>query len=102
MSVGLPEGIIAAPLGEVQKRYPDIDIGSYPFYRPGGNGVALVAKGTDAAAAEAAIAEVTADHRGLRQGADTGRAGGVGVSVRRQRIAPAAPRYARGSAAGSA
>src|SRR5271165_3089798 len=56
---GLAEGIIAAPLGEVQARFPDIDIGSYPFYRPSGNGVAVVAKGTDAAAAEAVIAEVT-------------------------------------------
>jgi molybdenum cofactor synthesis domain-containing protein len=57
---GLPEGIIAAPLGEVQAKYPDIDIGSYPFYRPTGNGVSIVAKGTNATAAEAAIAEVTA------------------------------------------
>ncbi len=57
---GLAEGIIAAPLGEVQARYPDIDIGSYPFYRPSGNGVAIVAKGTDAAAAQAVIDEVTA------------------------------------------
>ena len=44
---GLAEGIIAAPLGEVQAKYPDIDIGSYPFYRPSGNGVSIVAKGTD-------------------------------------------------------
>lgn len=57
---GLAEGIIAAPLGEVQAKYPDIDIGSYPFYRPSGNGVSIVAKGTDVTAAEAAIAEVTA------------------------------------------
>ncbi len=56
---GLAEGVIAAPLGEVQARYPHVDIGSYPVYRPGGNGVAIVAKGTDAAAAAAAIAEVT-------------------------------------------
>jgi len=57
---GLPEGVIADGLGEVQKRFPDLDLGSYPFYRASGNGVALVAKGPDAAAAEAAIAEVTA------------------------------------------
>jgi molybdopterin-biosynthesis enzyme MoeA-like protein len=56
---GLAEGIIATPLGEVQARHPGIDIGSYPFYRPSGNGVVIVAKGTDAAAAEAVIAEVT-------------------------------------------
>ena len=57
--IGLPEGIIAEGLGEVQKRHPGLDIGSYPFYRASGSGVALVAKGSDAAAAERAIAEVT-------------------------------------------
>jgi molybdopterin-biosynthesis enzyme MoeA-like protein len=59
-AVGLPEGTIAAGLSAIQDRYPGLDIGSYPYYRAGGGGVAIVAKGTDAAAAEAAIAEVTA------------------------------------------
>jgi hypothetical protein len=36
-----------------------LDLGSYPYYRPTGNGVALVAKGPSAERAEAAIAEVT-------------------------------------------
>jgi molybdenum cofactor synthesis domain-containing protein len=58
-ALGLPEGIIADGLGAIQKRYPDLDLGSYPFYRPGGNGVALVAKGPDGEAAANAIAEVT-------------------------------------------
>jgi molybdenum cofactor synthesis domain-containing protein len=57
--LGLPEGIIAEGLAEVQKHHPDLDIGSYPFYRASGNGVSLVAKGPDATAAEAAIAEIT-------------------------------------------
>ncbi len=57
--MGLPEGIIAEGLGAVQQ-YPDLDLGSYPFYRPSGNGVALVAKGTDPAAAQAVVDEVTA------------------------------------------
>ena len=39
---------------------PALDLGSYPYYRPSGNGVSIVAKGTDVAEAEAAIAEVTA------------------------------------------
>jgi molybdenum cofactor synthesis domain-containing protein len=56
----LPEGRIADGLSEIQARYPTLDLGSYPYYREGGGGVAIVAKGTDAAAAEAAIAEVTA------------------------------------------
>jgi len=64
-AVGLPEGVIAEGLGAIQARYPQLDLGSYPFYRPGGNGVALVAKGTDVAAAEAAIGEVTALIAGL-------------------------------------
>ena len=58
--VGLPEGAIAEQLGQVQGRYPAVDLGSYPFYRGGGNGVALVAKGTDVAALERCIGEVAA------------------------------------------
>ena len=57
---GVPEGRIAEGLGAIQDRYPGLDIGSYPYYRPTGNGVAIVAKVTDIAAAEAAIAEVSA------------------------------------------
>ena len=56
---GLPEGRIAAGLAAIQARYPDLEIGSYPYYRPAGNGVAIVAKGADAAQAEAAIAAVS-------------------------------------------
>jgi molybdenum cofactor synthesis domain-containing protein len=58
-ALGLPEGVIAEGLTAIQNRYPDIDLGSYPFYRPTGNGVTLVAKGTDATEAEAVITEVT-------------------------------------------
>jgi molybdenum cofactor synthesis domain-containing protein len=54
------EGDIAEGLTQIQARYVALDLGSYPYYRDGGGGVAIVAKGTDAAAAEAAIAEVTA------------------------------------------
>jgi molybdenum cofactor synthesis domain-containing protein len=64
-AINLPEGMIAEGLGAIQARYPQIDLGSYPFYRPTGNGVALVAKGADVAAAETAIAEVTALIEGL-------------------------------------
>ena len=56
----LAEGAIADGLGAIQHRYPGLDLGSYPYYRPSGNGVAIVAKGTDVAAAEAAITEVSA------------------------------------------
>lgn len=70
--IGLPEGVIAEGLGKVQARYPDIDIGSYPFYRASGNGVAIVAKGTDPAAADSAIADVTALIEGFGRTAITG------------------------------
>jgi molybdenum cofactor synthesis domain-containing protein len=55
---GVPEGRIAEGLGAIQDRHPCLDLGSYPYYRLTGNGVAIVARGPDAADAEAAIAEV--------------------------------------------
>lgn len=59
-ALALPEGVIAQALGTIQAKYSNVDLGSYPFYRPSGNGVALVAKGTDVATVETVIAEVTA------------------------------------------
>jgi molybdenum cofactor synthesis domain-containing protein len=44
---GVMEGRIAEGLSDIQARWPELDIGSYPYYRMGGGGVALVAKGTD-------------------------------------------------------
>ena len=58
-AMGLLEGAIAEGLGAIQARYPALDLGSYPFYRASGNGVALVAKGTDLDALDRCIAEVT-------------------------------------------
>jgi molybdenum cofactor synthesis domain-containing protein len=50
ISTHLTEGEMAAPLEAIQHRYPDSDIGSYPFYNtPRGNGVKLVARATDMA-----------------------------------------------------
>ncbi len=56
---GVREGDVAAGLQAIQGRYEALDIGSYPYFREGGGGVAIVAKGVDAALAETAIAEVT-------------------------------------------
>lgn len=53
------EGTLAEGLGQIQKSYPDLDIGSYPYYRATGSGVAIVAKGMDGDRAERAIAEVS-------------------------------------------
>jgi molybdenum cofactor synthesis domain-containing protein len=52
------EGDIAEGLTAIQERYPWLDIGSYPYFRDAGPGVAIVAKGTDPDAAGRAIAEV--------------------------------------------
>jgi molybdopterin-biosynthesis enzyme MoeA-like protein len=58
-AVDIREGDIAAGLTAIQEKYAQLDLGSYPYYRDNGAGVAIVAKGTDVDAAEAAIAEVT-------------------------------------------
>ncbi len=54
-AVGLKEGEFADDLATLQKNFPTIDLGSYPYHRPEGvSGVALVAKGYDAAVVEKA------------------------------------------------
>jgi molybdenum cofactor synthesis domain-containing protein len=57
---GLPEGVLAEPLAGIQAQHPQLDIGSYPFYRIDGNGVSLVAKGADTQAVDAAAEAITA------------------------------------------
>jgi molybdenum cofactor synthesis domain-containing protein len=54
----LPEGIIAEPLGALQGRYGDLDIGSYPAFRNGRPSVSLVLRGTDDARLAAAMVEL--------------------------------------------
>ncbi len=56
---GVMEGRIADGLADIQKQWPALDIGSYPYYRMGGGGVALVAKGTDTEAVEDAARAIT-------------------------------------------
>jgi molybdenum cofactor synthesis domain-containing protein len=57
--MGLLEGSIAAGLSAIQDRFPELDLGSYPFRRETVSGVVIVAKGTDVPAIEAAIAQAT-------------------------------------------
>lgn len=52
------EGIVAAGLEAIQKRYPALDIGSYPFQQQGRFGTQLVVRGTDKAALLAARDEI--------------------------------------------
>ena len=54
----VPEGLLAKGLGEIQGRWPDIDIGSYPFTRRGSFGVALVLRGREATLLDRARDEV--------------------------------------------
>jgi molybdopterin-biosynthesis enzyme MoeA-like protein len=59
------EGQIAAGLAAIQAKFPALDLGSYPYYRTRpdggmGGGVALVAKGTEAAEVAAAAVEMFA------------------------------------------
>ncbi len=56
----LAEGIIAKGLGALAARHPDLDVGSYPFYRRGGFGVSVVLRGTEADELEAAAGELRA------------------------------------------
>ena len=54
----LGESQIAGPLGEIQARYPDVDLGSYPFSRDGRYGTSLVMRGTDSSALDAMLEDV--------------------------------------------
>ena len=56
----LGESQIAVPLGEIQARYPHVDLGSYPFAREGRFGTTLVMRGTDGAALDRILEEVKA------------------------------------------
>jgi molybdenum cofactor synthesis domain-containing protein len=55
-----PEGRLAEGLSAIQREHPDLALGSYPYYREGGNGVQLVARGRDPAAVEAVAAKIEA------------------------------------------
>lgn len=50
------EGAVAGAVADVQARFPSVAIGSYPFYRPDGFGVQLVARGVDLELVENAAA----------------------------------------------
>jgi len=54
------ESKVAEGLAAIAARYPQLDIGSYPWEREGRHGTALVTRGTDSAAVAAATDEVFA------------------------------------------
>lgn len=58
IACNLPESKIAEDLTELQNRYNDVDIGSYPHYRGGTLGLSLVLRGTNNDSLDAATHEV--------------------------------------------
>lgn len=61
-SVGafLGESTIASDLASIQDEHPDVDLGSYPFYREDGYGTNLVMRGTDEVELEVMLRKVEA------------------------------------------
>jgi molybdenum cofactor synthesis domain-containing protein len=64
VSCGLPEGAIADELALLQDRHPEVDIGSYPYFKLGVLGVSLVMRGIDADS----IASATNDVKEMIEG----------------------------------
>jgi len=58
LSCRLGEGTLATELAGLQDRYPDVEIGSYPYFRRGDFGVTLVLRGTKRARLAAATEEL--------------------------------------------
>jgi molybdenum cofactor synthesis domain-containing protein len=55
ITVLAPEGdVAAAGLGDIQARFPMLEIGSYPFWRPEGPGTTIVFRGTERRSIDAA------------------------------------------------
>jgi molybdenum cofactor synthesis domain-containing protein len=65
VSCRLGEGVLARDLGLLQQRWPDLEIGSYPYFRRGDFGVTLVLRGTDRGRIGRAAEELRAIIRGL-------------------------------------
>ena len=58
LCAGLPEGNLAGPLSDIQKRHPDVDIGSYPYWRIGAFGTSVVVRGQNQLDVSAAAKEI--------------------------------------------
>ena len=62
---GLAESVFAADLGKLQNRFPEVSIGSYPFFRKGKLGVNIVLRTTNAGLLAEATTAVSAMIRDL-------------------------------------
>ena len=65
VSCTLGEGAIARDLAQLQERYSDLEIGSYPYFRRSDFGVTLVVRGTERQRIAAAVEELRALIRAL-------------------------------------
>jgi molybdenum cofactor synthesis domain-containing protein len=65
LTAPLMEGDIAEGLGAIQGRQPNVEIGSYPYYREGRYGLSIVLRSTDARDLAKAADAVRALMRGL-------------------------------------
>jgi molybdenum cofactor synthesis domain-containing protein len=65
VACNLGESLLSDPLAAIQARHPDVDIGSYPWFRQGAFGVSLVSRGTDAALLDQVTEEIAAMIRDL-------------------------------------
>ncbi len=73
ITAALPEGELAGPLGALQARYPDVEMGSYPFFQGGKLGANLVLRAFDAdqlADAAEAVAQMVRDLGGAPSGSE--------------------------------
>ena len=61
----LGEGMLAKQFKALQDSYPDVEMGSYPFFRNGRAGTSLVLRATDEPTLDRAATEVRAMIRGL-------------------------------------
>jgi len=58
VSAFLGEGVIAKDLGQLQDRFSDLEIGSYPFFRQNRYGASFVLRGTEKARIDEAAGEL--------------------------------------------
>ena len=70
VDVYLPEGELAAPLQGIVRKHPEVEIGSYPFFRKGRFGANLVVRGRDEALVEQVLRAIIATMSDL--GGETG------------------------------
>jgi molybdopterin-biosynthesis enzyme MoeA-like protein len=64
-TVYAPEGDVATGLAKIQENFPQLEIGSYPFFRPSGPGSTIVVRGADPEAIDRAIEALYALAEGL-------------------------------------